>query len=189
MKTKKQNWNAVLTGIFEALIGILLLVDPVGFTSGILIAAGVVIGLLGLKTLIVYFFQKPEEAAASHGLLNGLVCLLLGLFLALKSGWILLTFPVLTVVYGVVVLLTGLGKLQTAVDMLRLKRGRWYLAMLGAVLSLACAGVILMNPFSSTAALWMFTGISLIVEALLDVLTAIFGKSRKPAQEPAESEA
>lgn len=188
MKTKNQTLNAVLTGLFEALVGVLLLLNPVGFTSGILIAAGIVLGLLGLKSLIVYFFQKPEEAAASHGLLNGLVCVLLGLFLVFKSHWILVTFPLLTVVYGVVVLLTGLGKLQAAVDMLRLKRGRWYLAMLGALLSIACAAVILMNPFGSTAALWMFTGISLIVEAVLDLITAIFGKSKKVEEAPAETE-
>lgn len=189
MKTRNHTFSTILTAFFELLVGVLLLVDPVNFTSGILIAAGVVLGLLGIKTLVVYFFQKPEEAAASHGLLNGLVCLLLGLFLVFKSYWILATFPVLTVIYGVGVLITGLAKLQTAVDMLRLKKGRWYLAMIGAALSLCCAAVVLMNPFGTTAALWMFTGISLIVEAVLDLITAIFGKSKKAQAEPAETEA
>lgn len=189
MKTKNHILNTVLTALGEALVGVLLLVNPMGFTSGIFIAGGAVLGLIGLKTLIVYFFQKAEEAAASHGLLNGLVCLLLGLFLAFRFNWILATFPVLTVVYGVVVLLTGLAKLQTAVDMLRLKKGRWYLAMVGAALTLACAGVVLMNPFGTTAALWMFTGISLIVEAALDLITAIFGKGKKTEETPVESEA
>lgn len=189
MKTKKFNLTTVLTAFFEILVGILLLVNPVSFTTGILIFAGVVLGLLGLKSLIVYFARKPEEAAASHGLLNGLVCILLGVFLVFRTGWILLTFPVLTVVYGVVVLLTGLSKLQSAVDMLRLKLGRWYLTMLGALLSIICAVVILMNPFGTTAALWMFIGISLIVEAVVDLLAAIFSKTKKPAEAPAEAEA
>lgn len=188
MKTKKFNLNMVLTALFEILVGILLLVNPVSFTSGILIAAGIVLCLLGLKSLVVYFVRKPEEAAASYGLLNGLVCILLGLFLVFKSGWILLTFPLLTVVYGVVVLITGLSKLQAAVDMLRLKLGRWYLGMLGALLSIVCAVVILLNPFATTAALWMFIGISLIVEAVVDLIAAIFGKRKKPEAAPTEAE-
>lgn len=188
MKTKNQTLTTVLTALFEVLVGVLLLVNPVGFTSGILIAAGALACLWGLKMLIVYFFQKPEEAAAGRGLLNGLVCVLLGVFLVFKSSWILATFPVLTVVYGVVVLLAGLSKLQSGMDMLRLKRGRWYLVMLSALLSLVCAGVILVNPFASTAALWMFTGISLIVEAVLDLISAIFGKAKKVEETPAEAE-
>lgn len=189
MKTRKYNLNTVLTAFVEVLVGILLLVDPVGFTTGILIAAGVALGLLGLKSLIVYFVRKPAEAAASRGILNGLVCILLGAFLVFRTGWILLTFPVLTVVYGVVVLLTGLSKLQSAVDMLRLKLGRWYLTMLGALLSIACAVVILLNPFGTTAALWMFIGISLIVEAVVDLVAALFCKIKKPEEAPAEASA
>ena len=188
MKMKNHTLSTVLTAAFEALVCVLLMVNPVGFTSGILIAAGAALGVWGLKTLIVYFFQKPEEAAASHGLLNGLVCLLLGLFLVFKFDWILATFPVLTTVYGVAVLLTGLSKLQTAVNLLRLKKGRWYLAMIGAALSLGCAAVVLMNPFGTTAALWMFTGISLIVEAVLDLVTAVFYKSKKTEEQPEPAE-
>ncbi len=36
-----------------------------------------------------------------------------------------------------------------------------------------CAFVMINNPFSSTVALWWFTGISLIVEAIFDMITLI----------------
>jgi len=60
------------------------------------------------------------------------------------------------------------------VDMIRLKMRRWYWPAIGAGLSLLVAVVILLNPFGTLATLWVFTGIALIAEAVVDVLTLIF---------------
>ena len=79
------------------------------------------------------------------------------------------------VVYGVGILLAGLSKIQWAVDLLRMRRKRWFLAIISAVISIVCAGVIVSNPFTSSAILWMFAGISLIVEAVFDAAALIVG--------------
>ena len=39
----------------------------------------------------------------------------------IRWKWFLAAFPVLTVVYGSIILLTGIRKIQLAVDMARLK--------------------------------------------------------------------
>lgn len=176
MKTKKFSLNVILTSVFEIIVGILLLVNPLNFTAGILTVLGIVLCILGVKSIVTYFRTDADEAAGGNQFLFGLIMLLTGGFCAIKTHWIIASFPILTVVYGVVILLTGLGKLQTTVDMLRLKRKHWYFAGISAVLSLICAVIVLMNPFSSTAVLWMFTGITLIVEAVLDIITVIFSK-------------
>lgn len=172
---KRSAGNLVMC-IAEILIGILLLIDPVGFTSGILIAAGIILALFGIRYAVRYFRKDPEEAAEETGLAKGLVCLLAGLFCAFKSEWFIATFPILTVIYGVATLLTGIGKVQWAVDMLRQKQKYWFIALIGAVLTLGVAALILSNPFSSTAFLWTFIAVSLILEAVVDILTFIFGK-------------
>jgi len=63
--------------------------------------------------------------------------------------------------------------------MLRLKWKRWYLAAIGAVISLLCAAVILMNPFTTTGVLWVFVGVTLIVDAVFDIVTLLFGKAKE----------
>ena len=63
--------------------------------------------------------------------------------------------------------------------MLRLKRKRWFLAMISAAVSVICGIVIITSPFSTTAVLWMFTGISLVVEAVFDIMTAILGNKQE----------
>jgi len=68
--------------------------------------------------------------------------------------------------------------------MLRVKNPRWWWGAISAGVSIICALVIIRNPFSSTVVLWWFTGISLVVEAVFDVITMIM--SRKNAGKPFE---
>ena len=175
MSTLKRSMNGIIMSLVELIIGILLLINPVGFTSGIIIVFGIILMLCGLVSIVKYFRAEPEDAAVKQLLAKGLAELLVGAFCAFRSHWFVVTFPVLTLIYGVVILFTGLTKVQWTVDMLRLKRKRWFLGMLSAAVSIVCGVVIITSPFSSTAVLWMFTGISLIVEAVFDIMAAIFG--------------
>ncbi|MBQ7839365.1 MAG: DUF308 domain-containing protein [Lachnospiraceae bacterium] len=181
MKFLKNNIGGIVGCLLEILVGILLLMNPVGFTSGIIIGAGIVLLFTGLVSIIEYFRAEPEEAAKGQMLVKGLVALLAGAFCTFKSGWFVVTFPVITLIYGVVILLTGLLKVQWMMDTFRMKKGKWFLAGLSALISIACGVVIITSPFSSTAVLWMFTGISLIVEAIFDAAALIFGNRESKA--------
>ena len=63
-------------------------------------------------------------------------------------------------------------------DGIRNERKGWCWPALSAVLSIALAVVILCRPFATTVAIWRFTGITLIVEAVVDALTALIGGRR-----------
>jgi len=183
MKALKQNGNAIIVCIIEVVVGILLLVDPVNFTAGIIIAAGIALMVGGLLNVIRYFRSSPEEAAAGQLLVQGLIALAAGAFCAFDPQWFILTFPVIAILYGIAVLIGGLNKIQIAVDMLRLKNSKWWWGAVSAVISIVCALVIINNPFSTTAALWWFTGISLIVEAVFDMVTLIMGRKKDGSDE------
>lgn len=174
-------WNIIFFCLCEIIIGALLLVDPIGFTSGIIIALGAALLAAGVLCVIGYFRTSPVEAALRGDLAKGLFLLLCGGLCAFRSGWFIAAFPLLTVLYGVVILLAGLGKVQWAVDALRLKTGRWFLPAISAAVTILCGGVILSDPFASTVVMWMFIGISLIVEAVLDIVVLIFGRIKEKA--------
>ena len=171
----KRNLKSMAMSLVEVLIGILLLINPVAFTSSIIIAFGVVLMTIGVIDLVKYFYNTPEKAAISQFLSRGLLALLAGVVCVFYSDWFVVTFPVLTMVYGVVILISGVVKLQWTVDMIRLKRSRWFWVAISAALSVICGITIVANPFSSTAILWMFIGISLIVEAVFDMIGCVFG--------------
>ncbi|MDO5345063.1 MAG: DUF308 domain-containing protein [Lachnospiraceae bacterium] len=171
MKTVKEKANGIVLCLFELIVGVLLLINPVGFTAGIIKVTGIVLMILGLIEIVKYFKMSAEEASLGQSLVKGLVSVLAGGFCTFRTGWFLITFPVLTILYGVIILLAGLGKVQLTVDLLRRKNKNWVWAAINAAISIVCASVILNNPFTSATVLWVFTGASLIVEGVFDMIT------------------
>ena len=178
----KQNGGSIVAGLVELLIGILLFVDPEGFTSGILTAVGVILLLCGVACLIRYFNTEPVQAALEQNFSKGLIMILLGGFLALRTQQAMKFFSAITQLYGVAILIIGVVKLQQGVDLLRLKARYWFLAAVNAVLAVLFAAIILSNPFASTIVLWRVAAISLIVEAVLDVVVLIMTRKEDAAE-------
>ncbi len=174
----KEHRGSVLMSVLEIIIGVMLLVNPTGFTSGIIVAVGVVLTALGLWNIFRYFRETALEGMRNRGLALGLGLMVVGCFFIFRSSGLIVTFPALTILYGVAILFSGLYKVQVAVDMLRLRVGNSVVAAISAVMTLVFACVILANPFATTGVLWMFIGIVLIVEAVLDLLSIFVGRGR-----------
>ena len=176
MSKIKRSTGNLLMCLTEIIIGILLLINPVGFTSGIIITLGIILAIMGIGSIAGYFKTDPEEAAEKNGLAKGLVFVFLAFVCIFKTGWFIAAFPLITVFYGILILMSGISKVQWAVDMLRQKQKYWFIALIGAVLSLVFAALVQANPFSSTVVLWTFIAVSLIIEAIVDILAFIFGR-------------
>ena len=172
----KQRAGIIVLCLFEILIGILLLINPIGFASGIIIVCGVVLLLSGIIFIIRYFRSDAAEAAVKQMLFKGLIALLAGALCSFKSRWLVATFPLLTIVYGVAILVVGLRKIQWTADIIRMKERKWLPLAISAAVSILCAVIILIRPFTTTAVLWMFTGIALIAEAIFDLFVSFIEK-------------
>ena len=175
MRAIQKNGGSILMCVLEILVGVLLLLDPTGFTSAIIIAAGAALILYGVICIVRYFRADAAEGALRQSLFKGLLLLLGGLFCVLRSRWFVDTFPLLTILYGIGLLISGVGKIQWMADMIRFGRKRWYLPAISAVLSLIFAAIILCSP----TALWSFLGIVLIVEAVFDIVAIALGGKHK----------
>ncbi len=147
MKALRQNGNAIIMCIIEVVAGVLLLVDPVRFTAGIIIASGIALMVDGLLNVIRYFRSSPEEATVGQLLMRGLVALLAGAFCTFSPEWFIVTFPVIAILYGVAVLIGGLSKVQIAMDMLRAKNSKWWWGGLSAVVPSSVPSLLSTTPF------------------------------------------
>ncbi len=173
MKGFKENRNGVVICLFEIFVGILLLVNPIGFTSGIVIGTGILLCIFGLISVFKYFGTHISEAIIRQDLSKGLLAILGGAFCIFRSEWFAEAFTVLTILYAIFMIVSGIGKVQWTFDLIRLKRN-WYISGISAVLSLVFGFVILQSPFDTTEILWIFTGIVMIVEAILDIASLIY---------------
>lgn len=177
MKFLKRHTNSILLCLCEILVGILLVIDPLKLTTAILTVFGIVLIVIGLINVISYFRSDAVQASANQSLFKGLFSLTAGIFCTVRSDWFLVAFPIIAILYGVAVLIAGLLKIQWTVDLIRLKLGKWILPAISAALSLICSVIILSNPFDAAyVILGVFTGISLIVEAVIDIV-ALFAIS------------
>mgnify|MGYP001089393053 FL=1 len=165
--------------LFEAAVGVVLLINPIGFATVFVTVVGVLLAAVGLMFILQYFRSEPTEAQKGQGLLKGCCALLVGLFCALNTQWFIDAFPLLTVIHGIVILFTGIIRLQWTADMLRLKLKRWYIAAGGAVISIVLAVIIFVNPFGVSQAIWTFIGITFLVDALADLAVLIFSCRRE----------
>ena len=158
--------------ITELVVGILLLIDPFGFTSTVCVLLG--IGMIGYSvlSLLQYFRAPTDEAIKNLELSRGLVFAALGLFFIFGNGLLIGILPTLTVMYGILMLILGTVKIQWAVDQLRLKVPRWYISAIDAALTIILAAIIIIDPFATDAILFKFIGISMIVSAVIDIASA-----------------
>ena len=164
MQHIKDNMRNILLCILELLVGIFLLVDAFKFIAGVFILAGLAMLTVGIVFVVKYFKEEPNAAAKSSLFALGLFALLCGVFFIARFEW-LTVLPVSNLMYGGLILVAGLSKVQEAVDMLRLKRQKWFLYAISAALSILCAVIIICNPF-----VWVFAGIALVVEAVFDTV-------------------
>lgn len=172
----KDNFPRIVLSIIEVIVGILLLVDPVGFTMGIIMILGIVLIVVGIVEIIQYFRCSVQEAMQKKSLSVGILAILLGLWCCFRSDWFISMFPVLTTLYGVILLISGVVKIQWTADFLRLKRKKWWGMGISALFTLICAVLILANPFGTTTVLWNFIGITLIIEAVLDIISIVLNR-------------
>lgn len=178
MKKNTKKWNALLLWAVELVVGVLLLIKPVAFTAGVIICCGAAIMLKGLFSIIAYFKESAQEAAKNQRLSSGLMYLLAGTLCAFGYRWLMAAVPFLGIVYAVLLLWLGIQKVQTAVDQLRLGNPRWYLMGISAALSLVCAAIIFFNPFAGAEGLWIFAGVSLIAEAVADIVSFVMNHTK-----------
>lgn len=176
MRNREEKFENILMSIGEIIIGIILLISPLRFTSFIMILFGLILCIAGIVNIINYFIKTPGEAIISRNLSKGLLGITIGLFIIFKRNWLIAIFPILTTFYGVITLIFGINKIALSVDMIRLKSKKWIWMILDAILTIICSIIIIYNPFSSTAVLWIFIAVSLIAEAIVDIIITLFDK-------------
>lgn len=173
MKKLDKQIKSMILCIAELLIGMLLLIKPVGFTSIIIIGAGLGLIVKGLMDVVRYFRTSAKEASLQEGLSNGLICLLVGAFCAFQSQWLMQAVSFSGIIYAVLIMLLGVEKIQNAVDARRLGRKSWFYPAISAGIAIVSVVTIFINPFSVERNLLIFAGSVLIAEMVIDVISLV----------------
>ena len=186
MKALKQNGNGILLCLLEIAVGILLLINYEKLTEFIIIGAGVILLAIGIVTALKYFRTEAEEARLGQLLTKGLTEIAIGAFFLIKTDLFKSHLNLLVVVYGIVILVAGLNKVQIMADLIRRKNDKWFMYGISALVTIVCAVIII--ALAETGWIWMFIGIYLIAQAVLDVAALIVSNLKKKEVTKSEDE-
>lgn len=192
MKGIMKNSGGILTGIIEIVAGVLLLINPTTFISYIVLIAGAVLVIAGIIAGIKYFVSPTAEAVSSQGLFKALVSVSLGAFLMINNSLFVSVEAesIISFIFGAAILLVGFVKVQNVFDKIRMGQ-LFIVSLIGAILTITCA-IIIITGVLALKLLWIFAGVTLIIEAVIDLTDIIAvsaaAKSKK-SNEPIEAEA
>ena len=158
----------VVAGLL-VLVGAMFLIAPKTSTRIICYALGAGAAIWGIIRIVSYFAaEKGGELVSSYGFVQGTALLAVGVIIIIKPSFLT---DILTIVFGIIMLVDGILKIQYAMDLGRAKRGNWIWVLAVGILVVIVSIIILINPFKDNLAwvLMRILGISLIADGLLDI--------------------
>ena len=173
---KALKWRSLIVAFSAILLGLLFILTPQASADVICYVAGILLLASGIAAVISYL--ASGRLFGSYALVSGIVLLVCGVFCLLRPEIIQ---GLLTVLFGVFLVIDGMMTLQDGVDCARARLAGWWIpALLGAV-TIALGCVVLFGKFAS---IMLLAGISLIADGVFDlIVTLAFSKRIRTARE------
>ncbi len=163
VKLKNLSLITITAGL---VIGILLLFQPDKTVQLVSIMCGITVISLGVGAWISYFTKVKSTILA----ILGSLAIILGIVLCVKYKSII---SVVLLLFGIFVLISGIVDLVSAIDAKRNDLKSWLLSLIMAAASIIMGLLVIINPFSSMLILTRILGASLIVYAVMDLISFI----------------
>lgn len=159
---KKIKIGMLSSSVVTVVIGLVLLLKPLGTTAAVCSLVGIVLLMLGIFGLLNHFMFRTQSAGSIELGINILETL---------AGFYILFHPAsivkfIFVILAVVLLVHGFHDMETAIQMKKAGYERWWGSFLIALITLLLGIVALTKPFESTALLLRVIGASLLFDGI-----------------------
>lgn len=161
----------VIMSVLLFAVGMCLIIWPALITKVICYVIGSIALIAGIIELVIFFARDISVRTVSYSLIIGFLLSIFGLILLLKPDNSAVFFSML---FGVFIIIDSVLKLQTSFELRNLGVLRWWVNLLLALASAVLGVLLVINPFATTNILFVFMGISLVVDALENIWTVIF---------------
>lgn len=158
--------GTMLLSIAYIVIGMLLLIMPGTSLLWICNAFGVVVLVTGIVCLIQYARIRGTGFTAPFMLVGGVITAGLGIFTLAKPQVVASFLPV---VFGIFIVVDGVSRVGTAIDLAKRKGQKWWMLLLLSIVSVGLGVLLLLHPFDAAVSVVMLCGILLIVEGALNL--------------------
>lgn len=153
-----------LLSVAYIVLGLVLVIWPDISVHTFCFVFGIGMIIFGGAHLILYFTKDRFLNVMQPDLVIGVVCVSTGCYILLKMEYMLEIIPF---AMGIVALLGGIVKVQSAFDLKRLGASRWYIMLIWAVVLFIMGAILVANPFDEQQRIVVIlTGASLLVDGV-----------------------
>lgn len=182
-RVKSAKWMYSISSLLLCVLGLVMIIWPALSARIVCYLFGGVMIFYGATKLWGYFSRDIYRLAFQFDLALGILLCIMGLILILHPNAIIAVLPV---VIGLIVLIDGVFKVQTAFDAKRFGLREWWLILLGAVLCIGLGLLLLSDPFEGSSWLMVLVGIALMVDGVQNLFNALYTvkvSRRRPREE------
>ena len=163
--------QSVLIAILFILMGLVLVINPLGTTRTICFTIGSIILGAGLIFIIIYLVSDFKANIKKNKLVIGIVLLILGMVFFIAYRVIMSVIPT---VLGVMIFVNGLTKLQTGIDARKINKDKSLWMIILAIVIILLGAFVVFNPFSASKLILRIIGICLMFSGITDLVSFIY---------------
>ncbi|HRI84300.1 MAG TPA: DUF308 domain-containing protein [Ignavibacteria bacterium] len=168
----KKWWVILLQGILLFILGMLIFNNPVEVLTGISLWFGIILLVTGVIGLFGWLFSGSEDRD-SWILIWSFVTAVFGVLILTN---LLAAMKVITVIFGIWVLMTGFNLTTSGWSLKKENSLGWFLLIIG-VLSVAAGLMMIFNISSGIAGVAVILGIQVILSGIALILLSFVKKS------------
>lgn len=161
--------NLIFTLLF-LVIGIILVTNPATTLTVVSYVIETMLILGGIITIVNYVRVESKHDTFSFGFVQGVVCILIALFLIMNPTIIVTALPICV---GIWMIFGSLSRIQVAIRLNAWGQKASGLYIFLAVLMFAIGIVIICNPFKTAVLIVQMLGISIVVYSVFDIIQNI----------------
>lgn len=165
--------NPILTSLLSLILGIFLIRFP-GMSGKLFCFALAASALIYAAIRLLRYARDKKQGYVSQGdQFLGVFLLIVGLFILFFPRFILSFLPL---TLGILLFLAGFSKIPFVMDAFQMRSPARIPFLLSTLAPLILGGIMLMNPFGVTRLVIRFFGVSLIINAILELTADFFNR-------------
>ncbi len=164
MKSYKR--NRIVFSIFELIIGIILLVWPGTSLTIMCQCIGAFLAIGGVVNLVM-FIRDHDSALKGVQFALGIIMVFIGVLIFQNPGGLVGLIPT---AIGILVVISGIANLGETIALTRQSYGRWWMSLLGALLTIVFGAILITRAFGISAMITRVVGAFVVYDAVSNLL-------------------
>lgn len=163
---KKSGKTSIIESLIFAILGIVLVYNPVGTVKAITGILGTIFIVLGILKIINYFVSKGNNNFYNFDLIYGLTAIVIGI---VAMVYINIIGSVLRIIIGVWIIYTSFVSINTSLQLRKIGGTTWIWSLVLAFVMFTCGLYTVINPGTIVVTI----GAIMIVYSALDIIESI----------------